>query len=432
MKTLYLDCGMGAAGDMLTAALLELLPEPDAFVEKLNRLGIPGVTFTREKTGKSGIMGSRMSVKVDGAEEGAEHAHLHEHEDGHAHLHEHAEGAAHTHAHAHAHSGMDEIRHIVTEHLTLPPEIAADVMRVYAMIAEAESRVHGVPVSRIHFHEVGMMDAIADVAAVCLLMRELSPDSVAASPVHVGSGHVRCAHGILPVPAPATALLLEGVPIYGGSLEGELCTPTGAALLKYFVTQFGPMPVMTVRKTGYGFGKKEFPVLNCVRAMLGESFDTANETPGERGSENVVLELSCNVDDMTAEEIGFAMERLFEGGAHEVYTVAIGMKKNRPGTLLRVMCKPRDRERMVGLMYKYTSTIGIREVWTHRYVLDRKLTCTATPYGEVRVKNSIGYGVSRRKYEYEDLARIARERGITLAEARELLDAAFPGEGSGM
>ena len=431
MKTLYLDCGMGAAGDMLTAALLELLPEPDAYVKKLNALGIPGVTYERIKTEKSGIAGTRVSVKIHGVEEGeteahaSEHDHEHSHEHGHEHDHEHDHEHGHEHSYEHGHehghhhhSGMEEIRHIVTEHLALPAETAADVMRVYEMIADAESRVHGVPVSRIHFHEVGMMDAVADITAVCLLMRELAPEEVVVSPVHVGSGHVRCAHGILPVPAPATALLLEGVPIYGGSVEGELCTPTGAALLKAFATRFGTMPLMTVQKTGYGFGKKDFPMLNCVRAMLGEA-GAVSETSDQ---ENAVLELSCNVDDMTAEEIGFAMERLFAGGAHEVYTVPVGMKKNRPGILLRVMCRPGDRDGIVGLMYKYTTTIGIREVRTRRYVLDRSVEAVSTPYGEVRVKTSAGYGVIRRKYEYEDLARIAREKEISLTEARKLLE----------
>ena len=427
MRTLFLDCGMGAAGDMLTAALLELLPESEAFVGRLNALGIPGVTFVREKTQKCGILGTHMSVRVHGQEEGdEEHGHMHSHEDhGHSHAHEdhghshdheehgHAHGHEdHGHAHGHHHhSGMADIRHIVTEHLLLPEGAAADVMAIYGMIAEAESRVHGVPVSEIHFHEVGTMDAIADITAVCLLMREIAPDEIVVSPVHVGSGHVRCAHGILPVPAPATALLLQDVPIYGGSIDGELCTPTGAALLKYFAARFGAMPPMAVDKVGYGFGRKEFPVLNCVRAMLGESADPANE----------VLELSCNVDDMTAEEIGFAVERLFAGGALDVYTVPIGMKKNRPGTLLRAMCEPRDREKILGIIYQYTSSIGVRETATRRFILRRKVETVRSPYGEVRLKKAEGYGVSRQKYEYEDLARIAREREISLAEARRLV-----------
>jgi uncharacterized protein (TIGR00299 family) protein len=255
------------------------------------------------------------------------------------------------------------------------------------------------------------MDAVADITAVCLLMNELSPDEVVVSPVHVGSGHVQCAHGILPVPAPATAYILKDVPIYGGGIKGELCTPTGAALLKHFATRFGDMPVMKTQAIGYGMGQKDFQTANCVRAMLGETTDKTD----------VVLELSCNVDDMTAEAISFAMERLFEGGAHEVYTVPIGMKKSRPGTLIRVMCKEQDKEKIIGSLFKYTTTIGVREAVTHRYILNRKIETVQTPYGEVRRKVSSGYGVSRSKYEYEDLARIAKEQKISLDEVKKRL-----------
>ena len=398
---------MGAAGDMLTAALLELLPDPDAFINKLNSLGIPDVKFTREIASKCGVTGTHISVTVHGEEEHEhmhDHHHEHEHENEHEHEHHH-HGHGH---HHHHHTGMDGIRHIVTEHLDLPKKVASDVMNVYSIIADAESRVHGVPVDEIHFHEVGTMDAVADVTAVCLLINELSPDEIVVSPVHVGSGQVKCAHGILPVPAPATALILQGVPIYGGEIKSELCTPTGAALLKYFAARFGNMPPLTVSSIGYGMGKKDFERANCLRAMLGESTDKTD----------TVIELSCNVDDMTAEDIAFAVERLFEGGAFEVYTVPVGMKKSRPGTLIRVMCDPSDEEKMIRLIYKYTSTIGVRETLTKRFVLDRKIESVQTKYGAVRVKTSSGYGAARRKYEYEDIARIARENGLSLSEVR--------------
>ena len=306
---------------------------------------------------------------------------------------------------------MHDIEHIVAD-LKLPEKEKKDVLAVYGLIAEAESHAHGVPISEIHFHEVGTMDAVADITAVCLLMDELAPDEVVCSPVHVGCGHVHCAHGILPVPAPATAYILQGVPTYGGAIQGELCTPTGAALLKHFVSRFGDMPVMKTLAIGYGMGKKDFGMVNCVRALLGEGQDKTD----------TVLELSCNVDDMTAEEIGFAMDRLFEGGANEVYTVPIGMKKSRPGTLIRVMCKEQDREKMLHLIFQYTSTIGVREAQTHRYVLDRRMEMVETPYGPVRRKISSGYGVARTKYEYEDLAKIACEQGRSIEEVKKLLE----------
>lgn len=405
MRTLYLDCGMGAAGDMLTAALLELLPDQDGFLEKMNTLGIPGISMTKEHVAKCGIRGTHISVKVNGEEE--ESADVHVHGRAHAHGHEHM----HAHERAHHHSGMHDVEHIVAQ-LPLPEKVRADVLAVYGLIVEAESHAHGVPVSEIHFHEVGTMDAIADVTAVCLLMWELKPDEVVVSPIHVGSGQVRCAHGILPVPAPATAYILRGVPTYGGGIKGELCTPTGAALLKHFATRFGDMPVMRTTRIGYGMGKKDFEAANCVRAMLGDSGN---------GSD-VVLELSCNVDDMTAEAIGFAMEALFSGGALEVYTIPIGMKKSRPGTLIRVMCREADRDTMTALLFRHTTTIGVREATTHRHVLNRRMYTIETPYGEVRCKESTGYGVTRSKYEYEDLSRIAREKGISIADAVSLIE----------
>ena len=380
MKTLYLDCGMGAAGDMLTAALLELLPDQDAFVEELNGLGIPGVVFTAEICEKCGILGTHMKVTIHGEEEDSDHRHHH-------------------------HGGMGDIRGIVSG-LPIPTMVKLDILSVYEEIAQAESLVHGVPVEHIHFHEVGAMDAIADVTAVCLLLHRLNPDKIVVSPVHVGSGQVRCAHGILPVPAPATAYLLRGIPIYSGEIMGELCTPTGAALVKHFATEFGDMPVMKVHSIGYGMGRKDFPRANCVRAMLGDTEDA-----GDR-----IVELRCNVDDMTGEAMGFALERLLESGALDAFTVPIGMKKSRPGVLITVLCREEKKEAMVRLILKHTTTLGIREFPCQRYTLNRSVETVNTPYGPVRKKVSSGYGIRREKYEYEDLVKISREQNCSIAE----------------
>ena len=396
MKTLYLDCGMGAAGDMLTAALLELFDEPNKMVRELAKLQIPGVRFLAERTQKCGIYGTHMRVIVWDMEED-EHLHSHHHHHDHDH--------GHDHHHDHTHGGMADIAHIIS-HLNISDKVRRDVLAVYDLIAQAESHAHGVPVNQIHFHEVGTMDAIADVTAVCYLMDKLGIDKVYASPVHVGSGQVRCAHGILPVPAPATAHILRGVPIYGGEIKGELCTPTGAALLKHFVSEFGKMPPMTVDAVGYGMGTKDFPAANCVRAMLGHTDD----------SRDSITELSCNLDDMTGEEIGFAMEQLLSAGALDVYTTAIGMKKNRPATMLTVLCRNEQKEEMVRLIFRHTTTLGIREAEFTRYTLQRHFETVETPYGPVRRKVVSGYGVSRSKAEYEDLAKIAREQGKGLRE----------------
>lgn len=470
MKTLYLDCGMGAAGDMLAAALLELLPDPDGFLREFNALGIPGVRAERERAVKCGITGTHLRICVDGEEEeshdvacgrsegaelhehghehdhdhshGHDHEHDHEHDHGHehehdhgydhdhghdhehghehghdhdhehAHDHDHEHAHHHDHAHGHSHTSLGDIAHLVRDHLNLPERVREDVLAVYGLIAQAESHAHGMPVEQIHFHEVGTMDAVADITAVCLLMHQLGPDEVVASPIHVGSGQVRCAHGILPVPAPATAYILQGVPVYGGSIQGELCTPTGAALLKHFVTRFDSMPAMRTRAIGYGMGKKDFPQANCVRAMLGDSEDRTDS----------VAELSCNVDDMTAEQIGYAMECLLSQGALDVFTIPVGMKKSRPGTLIRVLCREQDREHMVELLFRHTSTLGIRETMARRYVLDRTLETLSTPYGTVRRKVSTGYGVTRSKLEYEDLARIASEKGMSIEALRAAIE----------
>lgn len=412
MKTLYIDCGMGAAGDMLTAALSELLEDREVFLAELNGLGIPGVRFEAEKAEKCGITGTHMRVTVNGEEEES-----HDFGDGHHHdhgRHEHTHHGEHGHHHEHHHDHhtLHDIAHIVRGHLPVSERVKDDVMAVYQLIAEAESRAHDRPVSEIHFHEVGAMDAIADITAVCLAMEKLGHPIVLASPVHVGSGQVSCAHGILPVPTPATADILRDVPIYGGRIRGELCTPTGAALLKHFVSRFGDMPAMRTRAVGYGMGKKDFEAANCVRVMLGET----------EAAEQDVLELSCNLDDMTPEAIAFAAESLMALGALEVYTTAIGMKKSRPGIKLSILCHESSRELLVEGVFKYTTTIGIREQRFSRYTLTRWVETEETAAGPVRCKVSEGYGVTRRKYEYDDLVEIARRERSALDVIREMLD----------
>ena len=440
MKTLYLECNMGAAGDMLTAALLELHPDPQGFVERMNRLGLPGVVFAAQPAVKCGITGTQVSVTVGGEEEEShdvplhshghshvhetaqdeahpghahDHVHVHDHEHTHDHEHEHTHGHEHSHEHGHGHhhhAGMGDIRHILS-HLDIPQPVRQDAEAVYQLIAQAESHAHGRPVEEIHFHEVGTLDAVTDVVAVCWLLHDLAPEQIVASPVHVGCGQVRCAHGILPVPAPATAYILQGVPTYGGSVQGELCTPTGAALLKHFVQRFGPSPVMRVEKTGYGMGKKDFEAANCVRAMLGQTQEEST----------TIAQLACNLDDMTPEALGFAQERLWEAGALDVTTAPIGMKKNRPGVQLTCLCRLEDREKLVSVLFAHTTTLGVRESLCARYTLARSQRTVETEHGPVRVKEARGWGVTREKPEYEDVANIAREQGLTLDQVKELL-----------
>ena len=435
MKTLYIECNMGAAGDMLMAALSELIGRPDDFVRDMNGLGLPGVRFERQSATKCGITGTHMAVTVDGEEEHShdvhehhhghehhEHEHHHDHDHEHVHEHEHHHEHEHEHEHdhhhddhehsstplSHHHAHLSDI-HAVIDGLAVSEKVKADARAVYGLIAEAESAAHGLPVDQIHFHEVGTLDAVADVVGVCALMERLAPDRVVVSPVHVGSGQVRCAHGVLPVPAPATAYILKGVPIYGGAVRGELCTPTGAALLKHFADEFGPMPPMAVEKTGYGMGNKDFEWANCVRTMLGEAEST---------SDGEVRELRCNLDDMTGEEIAFAVQALLEAGALDAWTEPIQMKKGRPGTLLAVLC-PAEREReFAALLMKHTTTLGVRVQTLRRYTLAREAVTLETAFGPVRAKRSEGYGVSRVKAEFDDLAEVAKREGISIREIK--------------
>jgi uncharacterized protein (TIGR00299 family) protein len=271
-----------------------------------------------------------------------------------------------------------------------------------------------VPVTDVHFHEVGTLDAVADIAGFCLLLHLLAPEKIVASPVRTGFGSVKCAHGVLPVPAPATARLLLGVPTESGAIEGELCTPTGAALVRTFASSFGPRPPMTVQKIGLGMGKKEFPAANCVRAFLGESAE-------EEGSD-VIFELACNVDDMTAEALAFAAERVLAAGALDVFMTPVIMKKGRPGTLFTALCRPEDRDRLIKEIFRHTTTLGVRYIKKERAVLNRRVETVDTPLGLVHKKTAEGFGVTREKYEYDDLAALAEKNGISIAEAIEKCD----------
>ena len=384
MKTLYIDCAMGCAGGMLTAALLELHPDRDGFIARMNDALGGKAVLSAKPDRKCGVMGTHVTVLINGDEEGEPERHHHHH------------------------TSVAEITEFI-DTVPLADVVKDNAKAVYTHIAEAESRVHGHPIENIHFHEVGSLDALADVLSVCELMHELAPDKVLASPVNVGSGFVKCTHGVLSVPAPATELILRGVPIYSGEIKSELCTPTGAALLKHFAEAFVPMPVLRVERAGCGTGKKNFETANVVRVLLGET---------EAECEQIV-ELACNLDDMTPEELGFTMEELFRLGALDVYFTNIGMKKSRPGVMLTCMCRSDKRDEMLRCIFKHTTTLGVREYVCNRYSLTRSIDTVQTEYGAVRIKKAEGYGVKRSKAEYDDLAKLARENDTTIAEIRK-------------
>ena len=382
---------MGVAGDMLTGALLDLLsPEEQAgFLKEINAALAGKAVVTAEQEMKCGVQGLHVHVTINGEEEGREH----HHHDG---------------EHHHHHNGIKEIRELI-DATPLSEDVRDNARYVFDSIARAEAEVHGQDMEHIHFHEVGTIDAVADVLGVCLLMEKLAPEDVIASPINVGGGTVKCAHGILPVPAPATEILLRGIPWYEGEIKSELCTPTGAALLRNFAVHYESVPVLCVRKCGYGMGTKEFERLNAVRVLLGEGPDAPED----------VTELYCNLDDMSGEEIGFAMERLFEAGALDVWTTPIGMKKSRPGVMLSVLGKAEQSDALLQCIFKHTTTLGVRQHWLSRHSLGRSFRRAETPWGEVTVKQAEGWNVRREKPEYEDLAKIAREQGLSLREVKE-------------
>lgn len=412
MKVIFFECNMGAAGDMLMSAMLDLLDEPEKFIQELNMLNIPGVHFDLMQSVKCGITGRYIKVSVHGVQEDEiyrEHSH-------------------HEHSHEHHHAGLSDINNII-DSLNVSDKIKTDAKNIYAIIADAESKVHARAVTDIHFHEVGTLDAIADVVGSCMLFDEIAPDKVITSPINTGSGTVHCAHGILPVPAPATALILKGVPIYSGKIQSELCTPTGAAILKYFTDEFMEMPKLQIEKIGYGMGKKDFEQANCVRAFSGKICDLKNSTDEEYDTSNTtsaefsdtILELACNIDDMTAEAIGYAMEVLIENGAYDVFTTPIGMKKCRPGTMITCLCDINQKDKFTRLMFENTTTLGVRMYECERSILKRTVVTEETELGVVHYKQAEGFGVIRRKPEYEDVKKLAQTNNMSFGDVIDKL-----------
>lgn len=447
MRTLYIDASMGAAGDMITAALLELVPNEKSTLNRLNRIGVPNVEYRAGKVNKAGIMGTHVDVVINGVTENSE-------------------TPGNPKAQGPTHHTLEDINKII-DTLNLPKKAKEDTKAIYGLIADAERNVHGMPVAEVHFHEVGEYDAIADIAAVCFLVNELKVKNIITSAVNVGGGTVRSAHGVMAVPAPATVELLSGVPIYSDGIDGELCTPTGAAILKYYANAYGNMPPMDVAKVGYGAGKKDLQRANVIRIALGETIyisgltdsdlddihkeniiadsrdvlgtilnkkkklmntkihDIVKESEDaffENGITDRVIELRCNIDDQSPEQISYASELLLVNGALDVYSTPVVMKKGCLGTLFTVVCKEENREKIVKLIFKHATTIGIRETLCHRYILDRKEDIISTDNGNVRVKTSFGYGTVRHKYEYNDLKFIAKKTGLSIQELIEKLD----------
>ncbi len=394
---------------MLCATLYELCDAKEEFLSTMNAL-LPGVSVRAVLEEKCGICGTRMVVTVNGEEESStDCVHKSETASTHSHPHEHD----HSQPHTHAHNSHPDIQEIIRA-LQIPDSVKNNALAVYASLAHAEAAVHGKDVSLVHFHEVGALDAVADIIGFCLLVDMLGINEILCSPVHVGSGMVRTMHGVLPVPAPATAQLLLGVPTYSDGTPGELCTPTGAALLRHFASDFLPMPCMASQRIGYGMGKKNFPAANCVRAFLFER----NAQSGPNGT---AVELRCNVDDMTPEAVGFAMQALLKAGAKDVYVQQVLMKKSRPGFVIVCLCAQADADRLAQSLFLHTTTIGVRRFPCERYELARNSETISTSLGNVRIKRAQGYGVKREKPEYDDIVRLAEEHEMSFLEAERTI-----------
>ncbi len=424
---LYIECKMGAAGDMLMSALYELLSDEQKkeFVSTMNRLFGDDVQIQPEPKSTCGINGTHIHVLTLNTEEGCDHMDDYEvsapgvHTDCHEHGH-HENTSHHGHSHEHHHYSYLSVKNII-EHLDIDEGVKTNAVKIYELIGNAEACVHNSTLENIHFHEVGSLDAMADVVGCCLLFSYLKPDQIICSPIHTGNGTVKCAHGILPVPAPATAEILKGIPYYTGNINSELCTPTGAAILKYFASSFSDMPPMAVQNIGYGIGNKQFDTANAVRAFMLEKYSYTNIGKADAYVSDEILEISCNLDDMTGEELGYAMDVLLEAGALDVFFTPIYMKKNRPAVMFSCLCKTEDRDKFTDLMFRHTTTRGVRYANYTRSKLDSTFEEIHTDAGIVRKKISAGKNVEKAKLEFDDLKKIAQALNMSISDVRKLI-----------
>jgi uncharacterized protein (TIGR00299 family) protein len=383
---------MGASGDMIMSSLFELIENKEDFLNKINNLGLNNVKVSAKEVLKCGIKGTHIEVLVHDKEEHFHTENLHKHD----------------------HKNLEKIEDIIKK-LNISETVKSNTLQIYKTIANAEACVHNRQVDQIHFHEIGNLDAILDIVGSCMLIEDISPDKIIVSPINLGTGFVNCLHGVLPVPAPATACILKGMPAYSNAINGELCTPTGAAILKHIATEFSNMPEMVIDKIGYGIGSKDFKVLNCLRAFLGK-INTSSLT-----TDDSIIKLECNLDDMTGEAISFATNIFLENKALDVYTTAIQMKKNRPGILLTCLCDIKQANFFAELILKHTSTLGVRVSICKRYSLDRKIMPVSTSYGNINVKIARNQNIKKTKIEYDDIEKIAKLKNTSFEEALEIL-----------
>lgn len=382
MRALHFDCFSGISGDMTLGALIDVGADADAIRRAIDSFGLP-ITLEIERVRRNGIAAARVEVVAPDQDE---------------------------------HRFLPEVERILTASaLTIPQRELA--IRIFRKLAEAEAAVHGMPIDRVHFHEVGALDSIADIAGVAVAFDSLGVERVTCRSVPPGSGTVKCAHGIMPVPAPATAKLLQGMPLATAPVKGELVTPTGAAILATIVNEFTDQPQMTIERIGCGAGKRD-PIEqpNVLRVFLGQA--AVNTTPDQ------VVVLETSLDDVSPEVIGFCFERLFEAGALDVFTVPIHMKKNRPGTLLSVIASTAGVAALEAILFRETGTFGVRRTVAQRSILQRESITVETTFGPVRAKRGWREGLVVVTPEHDDCARIAREKNVALREVYEAVSRA--------
>jgi uncharacterized protein (TIGR00299 family) protein len=376
MRTLYLDCFAGASGDMFIGALLDCGLDFEFLKAELAKLGVEGYELSLARVDRSGISSAKFDVHLN--TDGHSHTH-HHHEHSHDHDHHHHE---HSHEpHHHDHRALSQIKHLISASALSAP-VKERAQAIFQRIGEAESKIHGIPIETVHFHEVGAIDSIVDIVGACIGLEALRIERIVSSPLHVGSGTFNCAHGTYPVPGPATAEILKGVPIYSKEIEGELVTPTGAAIIATLASGYGNLPAMKVERVGYGAGTRSYPKFpNVLRAILGNTEEASSEeTPA------TIVVLEANIDDLNAQVFGYLMEKALAAGALDVFYTPVQMKKNRPGVLVTLLCRPEDRERMSELIFRETTTLGVRYRTEQREILQREQVAVETVFGAIRIK----------------------------------------------
>ena len=434
MRIAYLECFSGVSGDMFLGALIDAGVSADVLEKAVAALEL-GAGLEISRVNRSGITATKVDVWVNGEKEGPagsgdhshshEHVHAHEHSHDSAHAHQHASTSAsrqaasalhshdqHSHDHPHSHGrSLKEIRGIIGR-AAISETARQTALRIFDALGAAEAKIHNNQVESVHFHEVGAVDAIVDIVGAAVGAEALGFDELICSPLNVGGGTVKCAHGVFPVPAPATVEILQGAPVYSSGVQAELVTPTGAAIVTTLATRFGSFPQMKIEKSGYGAGGRDFPGNpNVVRLVIGES--TASATA--KGAQDTVAVLEANLDDLNPQVFGYVMDRLLAEGALDVFGVPVQMKKNRPGTLLTILCKPEDAPNLTQIIFEETTTLGVRRREERRQTLGRQWVNVSTPWGDVRMKiASMNGTVTNYAPEYEDCRRIAQERKIPL------------------